>query len=443
MKVLQFLGKLESNGKQTFGFKSPKYPPAIDELAPFESDLQRMISSIDFRPIQNKFVSKLSKDIKNIKKTKELLINADKSTNIFKMFKEDYQKYLRNNITKAYKKSNRNRENDINLDTKIIAQNLIIDDQVEKMQETEAFLPTKDHEEGFPHMLFFRLINSSKSDIGKINKSVNKSKNTSQVITSFKNIKSKKASSFVHFNVENFYPSIWIDLFTYAISYAKTITNIDDDQLSIIMQSRKTLLFNNNIPCIKKSGEEKFDLKMGCYDGVEVCELVGTYILNKLKNVTSKEKWIGNISKNTQNCNRKKEKQIVKVFKECSLTINIKCNSKSVDFLDVTFDLVNESYKPHRKSNNKPLYINKHFNHSPNILQQLSKFIEKRICETSSNIDVFNRSIKIHNDALHERIFKETIPSFTKPAPRDNDENQKRKIKRSIMWFNPLYLKKC
>ena len=31
-KALQFLGKLESNGKQTFGLKSPKCPPAIDKL---------------------------------------------------------------------------------------------------------------------------------------------------------------------------------------------------------------------------------------------------------------------------------------------------------------------------------------------------------------------------------------------------------------------------
>ena len=28
---------------------------------------------------------------------------------------------------------------------------------------------------------------------------------------------------------------------------------------------------------------------MGCYDGAEFCELVGTYILNKLTNVASKE----------------------------------------------------------------------------------------------------------------------------------------------------------
>ena len=57
-KALQFLGKLESSGKQTFGFKSTKWPPAIHELEPFESDLQRMISNIEFRPIRNKFLSK-------------------------------------------------------------------------------------------------------------------------------------------------------------------------------------------------------------------------------------------------------------------------------------------------------------------------------------------------------------------------------------------------
>ena len=78
-------------------------------------------------------MSKLSKDIKSINKTKELLVNADKSTNIYKMSKQDYRKHLRNNITKTYKKSNRNRVNDINLDVKKIVQKLEIDDRVEKM----------------------------------------------------------------------------------------------------------------------------------------------------------------------------------------------------------------------------------------------------------------------------------------------------------------------
>ena len=74
------------------------------------------------------------------------------------------------------------------------------------------------------------------------------------------------------------------------------------------------------------------------------------------------------------------------MFKYCGLSITRKCNLKSVDFVDVTFDLVNEIYKPYRKPNNKPLYIIKHSNHSPNILKQLPKSIEKRISETSSTL---------------------------------------------------------
>ena len=41
------------------------------------------------------------------------------------------------------------------------------------------------------------------------------------------------------------------------------------------MQARKTLLFQNGEPWVKKSGTEDFDVPMGCYDGAEVCELVG------------------------------------------------------------------------------------------------------------------------------------------------------------------------
>ena len=81
-------------------------------------------------------------------------------------------------------------------------------------------------------------------------------------------------------------------------------------------------------------------------------------------------------------------------------------NLKSVDFLGIMFDLVSEIYKPYCKPNNKPLYINKHSNHPPNILKQLPKSIEKRISETSSNIDVFNRSIKSIMMHYMEEILK-------------------------------------
>ena len=158
----------------------------------------------------------------------------------------------------------------------------------------------------------------------------------------------------MNFDVENFYPSISIELFTEAINYAKTITNIDNDQLSIIMQSKKTLLFYNDEPWVKKTGDEDFDVTMGCNNGAELCETVGIYMLNKLSNIINREN-IGlyrddglgicqNMSKTE--VERLKNK-IVKIFKESGLSITIECNLKSVDFLDVTFDLVNNTYKPY------------------------------------------------------------------------------------------------
>ena len=147
------------------------------------------------------------------------------------------------------------------------------------------------------------------------------------------------------------------------------------------MQSRKTLLFNNNEPWVKKTGEENFDVPMGFYDGAEVCELVGTYILKKFKNVTNKEDiglyrddGLGIFQNIPKTEIERKKKEVDKVFKDCGLSglsITIKCKLKSVDILDVTFDLANYIYKPYRKPNNKLQYINKQSNHPPNILKQL------------------------------------------------------------------------
>ena len=105
-------------------------------------------------------------------------------------------------------------------------------------------------------------INPSKSEISKIsrhildkiNKSllsstkVNQWKNTSDAINWFKNINNKKQSSFLNFEVENFYPSISEKLLIDVINFAKSSANIIEQDLSITMQSRKTLLFQNSEP---------------------------------------------------------------------------------------------------------------------------------------------------------------------------------------------------
>ena len=62
-----------------------------------------MIHNIEFRPVRNNFLSKLKDDVKVFNNTKEVLVNADKSTNTYKMNKNAYSKYLTENINKTYK----------------------------------------------------------------------------------------------------------------------------------------------------------------------------------------------------------------------------------------------------------------------------------------------------------------------------------------------------
>ena len=53
-----------------------------------------------------------------------------------------------------------------------IASKLKIDDCVQKLVENEAYVTSKDHKEVFPDKISYRLINPSKTDIGRISKQI-------------------------------------------------------------------------------------------------------------------------------------------------------------------------------------------------------------------------------------------------------------------------------
>ena len=84
----------------------------------------------------------------------------------------DYKKILHDNITRTYKKSDQRKVSNINKDAKKIALVLDLQDRIEKMQESESYITMKDHKEDFPLKISCRLINPSKSGIGKTNKHV-------------------------------------------------------------------------------------------------------------------------------------------------------------------------------------------------------------------------------------------------------------------------------
>ena len=75
---------------------------------------------------------------------------------------------------------------------------------------------------------------------------------------------------------------------------------------------------------------------MGCYDGVEVCKIIGSYILKLLCNILDKDLeglYRDNglvIARNLFGPEiERKRKVIIKLFKECGLNITIQTNLKT------------------------------------------------------------------------------------------------------------------
>ena len=76
-------------------------------------------------------------------------------------------------------------------------------------------------------------------------------------------------------------------IFSDTINWARSIYKIPEDVLNVILHSRESFLFQNGETWTKK-GRDNFDVTMGAYDGAELCELVGLYILNKLEEIIGK-----------------------------------------------------------------------------------------------------------------------------------------------------------
>ena len=101
------------------------------------------------------------------------------------------------------------------------------------------------------------------------------------------------------------------------------------------------------------------------------------------------------------------------------------------------------TYKPYRKPNDEPLYINGLSNHPPAIVKQLPSSINKRINKLSCNKQTFDASSQLYNDALRQSNFDETLTyeQFTSNENSDSNKTQRRNRQRSTIWYNPPYSK--
>ena len=98
-----------------------------------------------------------------------LFVRIDK-TNLYKVNTHDYKKLLLDNVTASYQKIEPSAINKINLEAKIIATKLNLNDRVEVLSERNAFIILKDHKPNFLNSPKCRLVNPTKYEIEKISK---------------------------------------------------------------------------------------------------------------------------------------------------------------------------------------------------------------------------------------------------------------------------------
>ena len=447
-----------ANTKQTYGFGSQKTPPACKHLRQFEESLFDMIKELNFVDRPNEFQEKMKKDIERIKSTNNILIKADKSDNIYEIPAQEYNKIILDNITASYKHDDENTVRRINVDTYKATKKLKIHDRVGKLEPKNCYILLKDHKTDFINKKPARLINPTKTELGQVSKIIlqgiieqlkaqlgyNLWISTTDAIDWFRGIPQKSKATFLQFDLINFYPSINKKIFDQTIEFARKHINIPERDLEIIYSCRRGILCHDGGNWIKKDTPENFDVPMGGRDSAQVSDIIGLYILDCIGRVVEpvhvgiyRDDGLMVIpdSNGPKTCNI--QKKIQKVFKYIGFKVEIASNIKSANYLDVTFNLADGTYRPFSKNTRDPIYINVDSNHPRHIIKQVPNSVNMRINSISANRKTFNKCKLPYDRALGNSGYSQKLEYVVK---NNNPINKKKKNRpRKVIWYNPPY----
>ena len=121
----------------------------------------------------------------------------------------------------------------INRGARKIAKTFNVADRLDTMAKQECFTTLKNHKEDYMTNPKYRLLNPTKSQLGKISKQIlqkinktlrsklnlNQWQNSSEAIDWFKNIQLKSLYTFTVFDIQLFYPSITEKLLKDALTF--------------------------------------------------------------------------------------------------------------------------------------------------------------------------------------------------------------------------------
>ena len=447
----------DADRPETFGLPSKKCPSQVKELIQFENDLLKLVKDIEFREFQetgNEFQARMRRDIKNMRNSGKTLTPADKTSNMYRLSKDEYTQLKKNAVTAKYKKASKNIKEKIDKGSVKIAKKAGILGRMDQNCTNNCFITLKDHKENFQNNPSTRLINPAKNEVGRISKvildninkklqerlGVNQWKSTQDVIKWFSSIQNKDRYTFTVFDIKDFYPSIKESLLKEALQFAAQRVDIPSKDMEAVRYARKSLLFDDSHTWIKRDGG-LFDVTMGAFDGAEICELVGTYLLSLIAQKYEKkdiglyrDDGLAAFKDKSGPQNERIKKDFTRIFKEKGLDLVISCNMKIVDYLELTLSLLDGSYRPFRKPDDETNYVHTDSDHPPSILKQIPLSIEKRLSTISSSEAIFNESKDYYQEALkrsgHTHVLKYNPP-----------RQARRQRKKNVIYYNPPFSK--
>ena len=450
-----FLNPQSKTAKNTFNFKSNAKPPKNKELVAFKKDLVDIAKNIEFENRPNNFQRRLSVEKNNIINNSNIIVSADKTNNHYEMSPNDYSDLLAKNVNKEYKLQTSRNIRKMNTAHKAIVSSYELEDRVFQTSYRESFITLKDHKPDFSNKPKCRLLNPTKPEVGRIShivleKIVNivrqktklsQWKNVYACIEWFKLLKNKNNSNFIVYDIVNFYPSISEDLLNAALDWASNYTSISPKDRKSILQARKPLLVFGG-RCWTKRDDPNFDVSMGSYDGAEICDICGLFLLAELEKLglngkfgSYKDDGLGVTSASPRQTEKIKQ-EICKLYQKHGLQVTIEANKKCVQFLDAEFDLTRDTFKPFIKPGDSPCYVHACSNHPPGILKNIPQSINKRLSALSSNEEMFSSVAPTYQAALEKSGYDFKL-SYN-PAS-NTTQPKKRQRKRRVIWWNPPY----
>ena len=299
-------------------------------------------------------------------------------------------------------------------------------DRMDINAESNCYITIKDHKENFLNHPKVRLINPAKNELGRISKTIlnninmklfqatktDQWKNLISAIKWFNSLIDKHRMKSFMFDIKDFYHSITHDLLNKALSFVSEYIYISKRDIDVINHARKSLLFDGSHTWIKKQGGLS-DVSIGAYNGAEVCQLVGTYLLNILSKKCNKndlglyrDDGLAVLKNKSGPQSEQVKRHMQKIFKEHGLDIVIQCNMKVVNYLDVIFNLNDGIYKLYAKPNNEIKDIHKISNYSPSVIRQTLLSIESRLSTLSFNEKIFQEAVALYQKALQNSGYK-------------------------------------